>query len=77
MFQDDAKKQYIELVNKLLGEDAASAKPESIPAAAGSYESLVVSNAEGVFTIRINRPSKKNALTVEVSNVVYIKFLVY
>ncbi|XP_014679379.1 PREDICTED: enoyl-CoA delta isomerase 2, mitochondrial-like [Priapulus caudatus] len=64
--QDDAKKQYIDVVNGLLANEA-SAQPVSPQAAAppGGYHTLVVSNEGGVFTIRINRPDKKNALTMQ------------
>lgn len=72
--QDAAKSAYIELVEGLVlaegGSITVDAAPEA-PAAqadAGKYKNIVVTLADNVHTILLNRPKKKNALTPEAYN---------
>lgn len=66
LFQDDAKQKYIALVDELAGADKSVAPAESSSAPAGKYTTLDVTNEGGIFTIKLNRPSKKNAINFEV-----------
>ncbi|XP_045192757.2 enoyl-CoA delta isomerase 2-like isoform X2 [Mercenaria mercenaria] len=62
--QDEAQKQYIELVDTLAGAETK----ESSGAQSGTdqkFETLAVSCADGIYSITLNRPSKKNAITVQ------------
>jgi len=65
MSQDDAQKKYIGLVNSLVAADKGSSSQEASTQQSGKYENLIVTSSNRVFTIMINRPQKKNALTVE------------
>ena len=69
--QDDAVKEYSQLVEQLVApfegkspEAATSGGP--VPSAQSS-ENLVITNEGGVYTIRFNRPNRKNAILPEVS----------
>uniref|UniRef100_A0A131XYW1 Putative enoyl-coa hydratase/isomerase n=1 Tax=Ixodes ricinus TaxID=34613 RepID=A0A131XYW1_IXORI len=67
MSQDDAQKEYASIVTKLAGEKA-SGPAQSQEAAAGAssgVEGLVTTFQDGAFTIRFNRPSKRNSITLE------------
>jgi peroxisomal 3,2-trans-enoyl-CoA isomerase len=63
MTQDQAKEEYIAFVAELAG--AEEPAPAAAPAGA-AVEGLDISSKEGVFTIRLNRPEKFNALTIPV-----------
>ncbi|XP_022340974.1 enoyl-CoA delta isomerase 2-like isoform X2 [Crassostrea virginica] len=60
--QDEAKQQYIALVEELAGSEVSV---EATPVSTGKYTTLDVTNEAGVFTIKLNRPSKKNAINFE------------
>ncbi|XP_067932105.1 enoyl-CoA delta isomerase 2-like [Watersipora subatra] len=64
MSQEDAQLQYIELINSLVSADEGSA-PSAAP---GEYKTLIVTKEEGLCKIQLNRPAKKNAITVEMYN---------
>jgi peroxisomal 3,2-trans-enoyl-CoA isomerase len=73
MSQDDAEKKYIEVCREL-GADVdgtgKSSEPESssaaAPAEAGEYSTILVSRSDsGVTTITMNRPEKKNAISMD------------
>jgi len=66
-YQDDAQKQYIDLVASLVGAEEATAAATS-SGEAGKYETLLVNNTNGVYSITLNRPSKKNAINIQVSS---------
>ena len=68
MTQDQAKEEYIALVAELAG--AEEPAPAAAPAGA-AVEGLDISSKEGVFTIRLNRPEKFNALTWEVFSITF------
>jgi len=65
MSQDEAKKQYSELVQSGLGGggDAGGESAPSSPSASGSIEGLDITIKDGIRTIRLNRPEKFNAIT--------------
>lgn len=65
--QEEARQQYCDLIGSLLAaEGGNSAQVAAQPAGSGpAYESLLVTTEDGITTIKLNRPSKKNAITVE------------
>ncbi|KAM7295257.1 enoyl-CoA delta isomerase 2 isoform X2 [Ixodes scapularis] len=67
MSQDDAQNEYAAIVTKLAGEKAPGSAQSQEPAAAASsgVEGLVTTFQDGAFTIRFNRPSKRNSITLE------------
>ncbi|EEC02706.1 enoyl-CoA hydratase, putative, partial [Ixodes scapularis] len=67
MSQDDAQNEYAAIVTKLAGEKASGPAQSQEPAAAASsgVEGLVTTFQDGAFTIRFNRPSKRNSITLE------------
>ncbi|OTF79889.1 hypothetical protein BLA29_009564 [Euroglyphus maynei] len=58
MSQDDAKKQYTEMVNKLLNENPDKQKMQKEP-------ELVFEERDHVYWIKLNRPKQYNAITPE------------
>ena len=66
--QDEAKKQYIDLVGDLVAADKGgiAAAPASGDAATRMFNTLTASVDGGIYAITLNRPDKKNALTHEV-----------
>ena len=69
--QEDAAKEYSQLVGQLVApfEGKSPQMDPSVGTAppAQSAETMVITNKDGVYTIRLNRPSKKNAILLEVS----------
>lgn len=63
MSQEDAQKAYIDLVNSLAGgeEKTAAAQTDS----GQKYKNLLITCENGLRTITLNRPEKKNAITKE------------
>ncbi|CAN7974736.1 unnamed protein product, partial [Ixodes persulcatus] len=65
MSQDDAQKEYAAIVTKLAGEKASGPAQSQEPATSSGVEGLVTAFQDGAFTIRFNRPSKRNSITLE------------
>ncbi|TRY89133.1 hypothetical protein DNTS_018067 [Danionella cerebrum] len=65
--QEEARQQYVDLITSLVGADApaVAAKPAG---SSKTFQSLLVSTEDNITTIRLNRPEKKNAITVEMYN---------
>ncbi|KAJ8418709.1 hypothetical protein AAFF_G00002080 [Aldrovandia affinis] len=66
--QDEARQEYVDLISSLVGAEGpaqATAKPSGSSAA---YETLLVTTEDNITTILLNRPTKKNAITVEMYN---------
>uniref|UniRef100_A0A6B0VB39 Putative enoyl-coa hydratase/isomerase n=1 Tax=Ixodes ricinus TaxID=34613 RepID=A0A6B0VB39_IXORI len=65
--QEDAQNEYAAIVTKLTGKKAPGPAQSQEPAAATSsgVEGLVTTFQDGAFTIRFNRPSKRNSITLE------------
>ncbi|XP_060778485.1 enoyl-CoA delta isomerase 2, mitochondrial isoform X3 [Neoarius graeffei] len=67
--QDEARQKYVDLISSLV---AAEGPP--VAAAASStgsekaFQTLVVTTEDGITTIQLNRPQKKNAITREMYN---------
>ncbi|XP_066580213.1 enoyl-CoA delta isomerase 2 isoform X2 [Amia ocellicauda] len=66
--QDEARQKYVDLIASLVSVDAPA--PPTAPSAGGtaSFETLLVTTEDKVTTIRLNRPDKKNAITVQMYN---------
>ncbi|GAB1599089.1 enoyl-CoA delta isomerase 2, mitochondrial-like isoform X1 [Argonauta hians] len=62
MSQDDAQLKYIETVNELA---AAEAPEETTSTSPSSYKFLLVENKDSIFKITLNRPTKRNAITMD------------
>ncbi|XP_078690079.1 enoyl-CoA delta isomerase 2-like isoform X1 [Branchiostoma floridae x Branchiostoma belcheri] len=60
--QDEAQKQYIDLINSLAGEEAA-AEAEQAGEEASVFKEIKVTKENKVYSILLNRPAKKNAIT--------------
>lgn len=65
MSQDDAQNEYAAIVTKLAGEKASGPAQSQEAAASSGVEGLVTTFQDGAFTIRFNRPSKRNSITLE------------
>ncbi|CAB1340735.1 unnamed protein product [Coregonus sp. 'balchen'] len=65
--QEDARQQYVDLIDSLLAAEgpAVATQPSGSTA---TFDTLLVSTEDNVTTIRLNRPQKKNAITVEMYN---------
>uniref|UniRef100_A0A3B3UKU1 Enoyl-CoA delta isomerase 2 n=1 Tax=Poecilia latipinna TaxID=48699 RepID=A0A3B3UKU1_9TELE len=68
--QDEAREQYCNLIGSLVeAEGGSSAQVTATPVGGGAtYETLLVSTADDITTIKLNRPAKKNAITPEMYN---------
>jgi len=65
MTSADAQAKYVQEINSMMGQ----ASKESSSSSEEASDGLVVTKEGGIMTIRLNRPKKKNALTMEM----YIK----
>ncbi|CAG05340.1 unnamed protein product, partial [Tetraodon nigroviridis] len=66
--QDEARQQYCNLIDSLVAVEGGASAHVTSRAAAGSYETLLVSREENITTITLNRPAKKNAITNQMYN---------
>lgn len=66
--QEEARQQYCNLIGSLLeAECLSSAQEAASPAGSrAAFKTLLVTTKENITTIKLNRPSKKNAITTEV-----------
>lgn len=67
-FQETARQNYVDLVTSLSSSSASSSqvKPGADKEQQGS-ENVVVTSEDGITKIMLNRPTKKNAITTQVS----------
>ncbi|XP_049912465.1 enoyl-CoA delta isomerase 2, mitochondrial [Epinephelus moara] len=68
--QDEARQQYCDLIGSLVAaEGGSSAQVAAQLAGSGTtYETLLVTTVDDITTIKLNRPTKKNAITTEMYN---------
>ncbi|XP_049421781.1 enoyl-CoA delta isomerase 2, mitochondrial [Epinephelus fuscoguttatus] len=68
--QDEARQQYCDLIDSLVAaEGGSSAQVAAQLAGSGTtYETLLVTTVDDITTIKLNRPTKKNAITTEMYN---------
>eukprot|EP00067_Danio_rerio_P000593 NP_001002645.2 enoyl-CoA delta isomerase 2, mitochondrial [Danio rerio] len=65
--QEEARQQYVDLISSLVGAEAPAVAAQ--PTGGGkTFQTLLVSTEDNITTIRLNRPDKKNAITVEMYN---------
>uniref|UniRef100_A0A8C8MKC9 Enoyl-CoA delta isomerase 2 n=1 Tax=Oncorhynchus tshawytscha TaxID=74940 RepID=A0A8C8MKC9_ONCTS len=65
--QEDARQQYVDLIDSLLAPEGPVVATQPTGSAA-TFDTLLVSTEDNVTTIRFNRPQKKNAINVEMYN---------
>ncbi|XP_041455036.1 enoyl-CoA delta isomerase 2-like isoform X1 [Lytechinus variegatus] len=65
MSQDQAKEKYVGIVNDLAGQEGGEAEVASTSEGTLSFTGLKYTVENGVATITLNRPNKKNAITTE------------
>nr|CAB3240673.1 enoyl-CoA delta isomerase 2, mitochondrial [Phallusia mammillata] len=63
MTQDEAKSEYVKLVDELAGQEVADTT--NTETSNSEYKNLIVTQENKITTITLNRPTRKNALTVE------------
>ncbi|XP_055348431.1 enoyl-CoA delta isomerase 2-like [Paramacrobiotus metropolitanus] len=67
MSQDDAKKEYVKVVEELVkssgGDSEESAKSDSQSSSGGKFKELIYEEKDKVTYITMNRPNKMNAIT--------------
>ncbi|XP_019964929.2 enoyl-CoA delta isomerase 2 [Paralichthys olivaceus] len=68
--QDEARQQYCDLIGSLVEAENPSAAQEAAKAAGSgpTYNTLLVTTEDNITFIRLNRPTKKNAITTEMYN---------
>nr|XP_046228032.1 enoyl-CoA delta isomerase 2, mitochondrial isoform X2 [Scatophagus argus] len=68
--QDEARQQYCDLIGSLVAaEGGGSAQVAAQPAGSETaYKTLLITTQDDITTIKLNRPSKKNAITTEMYN---------
>ncbi|XP_066540041.1 enoyl-CoA delta isomerase 2, mitochondrial [Hoplias malabaricus] len=65
--QEEARQQYVDLISSLLAAEGPAVA--ATPTGSGkAFETLLVNTEDSITTIRLNRPQKKNAITVEMYN---------
>ncbi|XP_075069108.1 enoyl-CoA delta isomerase 2-like [Mixophyes fleayi] len=63
--KDEARQTYIELVSNLVSSESPTKDPSSSSRAERKYETLQVSCQDNITTISLDRPEKKNAITLQ------------
>lgn len=66
--QDEAKQDYINLISSLVAAEGPAQVAAKPAGSAAAFETLLVTTEDNITTIRLNRPTKKNAITVEMYN---------
>ncbi|KAI5606452.1 enoyl-CoA delta isomerase 2, mitochondrial [Silurus asotus] len=67
--QEDARQQYVDLVSSLVSAEGPPVTAAASPTGSEkAFQTLLVTTEDGITTIRLNRPQKKNAITVEMYN---------
>lgn len=68
--QDEARQQYCDLIGSLVAAEGGSSAQVAAQLAGSrtTYETLLVTTVDDITTIKLNRPTKKNAITTEMYN---------
>ncbi|KAI1889231.1 hypothetical protein AGOR_G00177020 [Albula goreensis] len=66
--QEEARQQYVDLISSLVAAEAPAQAAEKPAGGAAAFETLLVTTEDNITTICLNRPTKKNAITVEMYN---------
>lgn len=64
--QDEAKLKYVNIVEELLKAEGGEITEEVNESSDSKYNNLVVTRQDNYTKILLNRPTRKNAITVEV-----------
>ncbi|XP_076028857.1 enoyl-CoA delta isomerase 2-like isoform X2 [Oratosquilla oratoria] len=67
MSQEEAQKAYIDYINSLVAEEEEQQETQTT-SSTQKYECLDVTVQDGLCVIKLNRPKKKNAITVQMYN---------
>ncbi|MCJ8728958.1 hypothetical protein PDJAM_G00010510 [Pangasius djambal] len=62
---EDARQRYVDLVSSLVAAEGPPVAAASPTGSVKAFQTLLVTTEDGITTIRLNRPQKKNAITVE------------
>lgn len=65
MSQDDAQQEYIKLVDNLAGAEKQEPASSTAQGTSSKFETLAISQENGIYKITLNRPSKKNAINLQ------------
>lgn len=65
MTQDEAKAEYVKIVEDLVKAEGGSAAEVDAEESSSDYKNLVVTHQDNYTKILLNRPKRKNAITVE------------
>uniref|UniRef100_A0A8C1VSP8 Enoyl-CoA delta isomerase 2 n=1 Tax=Cyprinus carpio TaxID=7962 RepID=A0A8C1VSP8_CYPCA len=65
--QEEARQQYVDLISSLVGAEAPAVAAQPTGSTKG-FQTLLMSTEDNITTIQLNRPEKKNAITVEMYN---------
>ncbi|KAJ8277026.1 hypothetical protein GJAV_G00070630 [Gymnothorax javanicus] len=63
--QDEARQQYVDLISSLVAAEGPAQDVAKPSGGAAVFETLLVTTEDKITTIRLNRPSKKNAISIE------------
>ena len=65
-FQDEAQQEYIKIVDGLAGAEKQEPASSATKGTGSKFQTLAISQENGIYKITLNRPSKKNAINLEV-----------
>lgn len=66
--QEEARQQYCDLIGSLVEAEGGSVAAQPAGSSSSQFETLLVTTEDKITTIKLNRPSKKNAITTEMYN---------
>lgn len=66
--QEDARQQYCDLIGSLVEAEGPRVAAQPSGSLSSQYETLLVTTEDNITTIKLNRPSKKNAITTQMYN---------
>lgn len=64
---EEARQQYVDLIESLVGSEAPAVTAQTT-GSSKAFQTLLVTTENNITSIRLNRPEKKNAITVQMYN---------